>query len=70
MFSLIIIKLHVFSLVCNESITNASVDFVVDMLEFHYTLRAMCLSDYNLSDISKTKLCIAAKLYFEFYLDL
>jgi hypothetical protein len=62
--------LHVLSLAWNESITDASVDFVVNILECNYTLRAMYLSNCNLSDISKTKLHIAAKLHFEFYLDL
>jgi Ran GTPase-activating protein (RanGAP) involved in mRNA processing and transport len=62
--------LHVLSLSSNELITDASVDFVINMLEYNYTLRTMCLSNCNLSDTSKVKLQATAKLHLEFYLDL
>jgi Ran GTPase-activating protein (RanGAP) involved in mRNA processing and transport len=62
--------LHVLSLAWNELITDACVDFVIDMLECNYTLKTMCLSNCNLSDTSKDKLRVAAKSHFEFYLDL
>jgi Ran GTPase-activating protein (RanGAP) involved in mRNA processing and transport len=61
--------LHILSLSWNQSITDASVDFIINMLEYNYTLKIICLSNCNLSDTSKIKLRTAAKLHLEFYLD-
>ena len=39
------------------------------MLEHNQTLRTVCLSNCNLSDVTKIKLQAAARLHKEFYLD-
>ena len=62
--------LHILSLAWNSSITDAGVDFIVEMLECNQTLRTFCLSNCGLTDIGKAKLRIATKSHFEFYIDL
>jgi Ran GTPase-activating protein (RanGAP) involved in mRNA processing and transport len=62
--------LHVLSLSWNKLVTDLSVDFVINMLEYNQTLRTVCLANCNLSDTSKVKLRQATKSYKEFYLDL
>lgn len=62
--------LHVLSLAWNSAISDESVDCIVHMLECNDGLRTLCLSHCNLSDMGKSKLRIAAKLRWEFYIDL
>ena len=62
--------LHVLSLSWNNLVTDSSVNFVLDMLEYNQTLRIIFLSNCNLSDTGRKKLGEATKLYNEFYLDL
>ena len=62
--------LHVLSLAWNDGITDVSVDLIVDMLECNDRLKTLCLSHCNLSDMGKSKLRIAAKSRWEFYIDL
>ncbi|CAF1493776.1 unnamed protein product [Adineta steineri] len=62
--------LHVLSLTWNKLITELSVDSIINMLEYNQTLRTVCLSNCDLSDIGKERLREAIKLRKEFYLDL
>ncbi|CAF1089309.1 unnamed protein product [Adineta steineri] len=62
--------LHVLSLTWNKLITDLSVDSIINMLEYNQTLRTVCLSNCDLSDIGKERLREAIKLRKEFYLDL
>ena len=62
--------LQVVSLAWNNLITDASIDYFIDMFESNQSLRTVCLSNCNFSDFGKKKLREATKLYTEFYLDL
>ncbi|UJR32761.1 hypothetical protein I4U23_020220 [Adineta vaga] len=62
--------LHVLSLSWNTLITDSCIDYLITMFEYNETLRTVCLTNCNLSDMGKKKLREATKLYKEFYLDL
>lgn len=61
--SLIVLSLHV-----NKSISDASIDAIVYMLQHNKSLRKLWMQDCNLSEDGKIKLRNAAKLRQNFYL--
>ena len=62
--------LQVLSLSSNTMITDASIDFLLEMLEHNETLRVVCLLNCTLSETNKERLREAAKRHREFYFDL